>query len=72
MFVTDISRWREIGQAHAEVFGSIRPAATMVEVQKLVNPDHLVEFEADAVVAGNSPSGPNPSSLLTQETHSGD
>lgn len=50
MFVTDISRWEEIGKAHGEVFGEIRPAATMVEVRRLVNPDHLVEVEVDAVV----------------------
>ena len=50
MFVTDISKWEEIGKAHAEVFGDIRPAATMVEVRRLVNPDHLVEIEVDAVI----------------------
>ena len=50
MFVTDISRWEEIGRAHAEAFGEIRPAATMVEVNRLVNPDHLVEIEVDAVL----------------------
>src|SRR5688572_4247990 len=44
MFVTDISRWEEVGKAHAEVFGEIRPAATMVEVRSLVSPDHLVEI----------------------------
>ena len=53
MFVTDISRWEEIGRAHGEFFGSINPAATMVEVRRLVNPDHLVEIEVDAVVGGN-------------------
>lgn len=51
MFVTDISRWEEIGRAHGEFFAGINPAATMVEVQRLVNPDHLVEIEVDAVVA---------------------
>lgn len=50
MFVTDITRWEEIGKAHGEVFGDIRPAATMVEVSRLVNSDHLVEIEVDAVV----------------------
>ena len=49
IFVTDISQWEEIGKAHGEVFGNIRPAATMVEVRRLVNPDHLVEIEVDAV-----------------------
>lgn len=50
MFVTDISRWEEIGRAHGEFFAGINPAATMVEVSRLVNPDHLVEIEVDAVV----------------------
>ena len=50
IFVTDISRWEEIGKAHGEAFGDIRPAATMVEVRRLVSPDHLVEIEVDAVV----------------------
>lgn len=50
MFVTDISRWQEAGRAHGEVFGSVRPAATMVEVQRLIHPDMLVEIEVDAVI----------------------
>jgi enamine deaminase RidA (YjgF/YER057c/UK114 family) len=50
MFVTDISRWEEIGRAHGEVFQGINPAATMVEVSRLINPDHLVEIEVDAIV----------------------
>ena len=50
MFVTDITRWEEIGRAHAEVFGAIRPATTMVEVSRLIDPDMLVEIEADAIV----------------------
>ena len=49
MFVTDISRWEEVGRAHGEVFGTIRPAATMVEVSALIDPAMLVEIEADAV-----------------------
>jgi enamine deaminase RidA (YjgF/YER057c/UK114 family) len=48
IFVTDISCWREIGSVHAEVFGDIRPAATMVEVSALIAPDLVVEIEADA------------------------
>ncbi|MDX1944832.1 MAG: RidA family protein [Pirellulaceae bacterium] len=51
MFVTDISRWEEIGRAHGEFFAGINPVATMVEVRRLVNPDHLVEIEVDAVVS---------------------
>src|SRR6201988_1538726 len=50
MFVTDISRWREVGAVHAEVFGDIRPVATMVEVSALIAPDLLVEIEVDAHV----------------------
>lgn len=50
MFVTDISRWEEMGKAHGEVFAEIRPAATMVEVQRLINPDHLIEIEVDAIL----------------------
>ena len=51
MFVTDISRWEEIGRAHGEFFSGINPAATMVEVRRLINPDHLIEIEVDALVA---------------------
>ena len=50
IYVTDISRWREVGDVHAEVFGGIRPAATMVEVSALIAPGLLVEIEADAYV----------------------
>jgi enamine deaminase RidA (YjgF/YER057c/UK114 family) len=59
MFVTDVSRWREIGAVHAEVFGDIRPVTTMVEVAGLISPELMVEIEADAYVSGgNEPSGP--------------
>ncbi len=50
MFVTDISRWEEYGRAHAEVFGAIRPVATMVEVNRLIDPRLLIEMEAIAVI----------------------
>lgn len=50
MFVTDISRWEEIGRAHGEFFRDIRPAATMVEVRRLIDPAHLVEIEVDAII----------------------
>ena len=50
MFVTNIDQWGEIGRAHGEFFGSIRPAATMVEVSRLISPDMLVEIEAEAVL----------------------
>ena len=51
MFVTDISQWEDIGRAHGEFFRDIRPAATMVEVRKLIADEHLVEIEVDAVIA---------------------
>jgi enamine deaminase RidA (YjgF/YER057c/UK114 family) len=50
MFVTNIDQWGEIGRAHGEVFGSVRPAATMVEVSRLIAPEMLVEIEAEAVL----------------------
>jgi reactive intermediate/imine deaminase len=50
IFVTDISRWEEVGRAHAEYFRDIRPATTMVEISRLIAPEMLVEIEADAVI----------------------
>lgn len=50
LYVTDISRWQEVGRVHGEVFGDIRPATSMIEISKLIDPALLVEIEADAVV----------------------
>ncbi|MEM7416353.1 MAG: RidA family protein [Gemmatimonadota bacterium] len=49
MFVTDIERWEEYGRAHGEVFADAHPTTTMVEVSRLIDPDMLIEIEADAV-----------------------
>ena len=50
MFVTDISKWEEMGRAHGEFFREIRPAATLVEVKALIDSEMLVEIEADAII----------------------
>ncbi|MBA2495127.1 MAG: RidA family protein, partial [Acidobacteria bacterium] len=50
MFVTDISRWEEYGKAHGEFFREILPATTMVEVSRLIDPNMLIEIEADAEI----------------------
>jgi enamine deaminase RidA (YjgF/YER057c/UK114 family) len=50
MFVTDVDQWEEIGRAHREYFGDVRPATSMVQVERLVDPEMVVEVEAVANV----------------------
>lgn len=51
IYVTRIDDWQEIGRAHQEVFGAVRPATSMVEVSRLISPEMLVEIEAEAIVS---------------------
>ena len=51
MFVTDISKWEEVGRAHGEFFRTVKPAASMIEVKGLIDPKLLVEIEVTAIIA---------------------
>ena len=51
IFLKDIAHWQEVGRAHGEILGEIRPVSTMVEVSRLIDPAHLVEIEVDAIIA---------------------
>ena len=51
MFVTQIDQWEKIARAHGQMFGEIRPATTLVEVKRLIDPDMLIEIEADAIIS---------------------
>lgn len=55
IFVTDIAHWEAVGRAHGTVFGDIRPASTLVQVNALVDPAMLVEIEVDAVIHDDGP-----------------
>ena len=60
IYVLDIGDWEAIGRAHGEAFGSIRPAAAMVQVVRLIDPDMLVEIEVDAFLAGDEAAAVKP------------
>lgn len=50
LFVTDIEQWEAVGRAHGELFARVRPASTMVQIQRLIDPAMLIEVEADAIL----------------------
>ena len=55
IYTTDITRWEEIGRAHGEVFGDIRPTTAMIQVVALIDPKMLVEIEAEAIIHATEP-----------------
>ncbi len=50
MFVTDISRWEQYGKAHGEIFSTIKPCTSMIEIKSLISPDYLIEIEVTAII----------------------
>jgi enamine deaminase RidA (YjgF/YER057c/UK114 family) len=54
MYVIDITHWEDVGRAHGEVFRDVRPTSTLIEVSKLINPDHLIEVEVEAIIGAGS------------------
>lgn len=51
IFVRDITQWEDIGRAHGEIFGAIKPATSMIEISRLIDDSYLIEIEADAVLS---------------------
>jgi enamine deaminase RidA (YjgF/YER057c/UK114 family) len=66
LYVRNIGDWEQIGRAHGEVFGSIRPATALVEVSNLVAPEMLVEIEAEAIITGSPAAKPRARSKRTR------